>query len=96
MAIIWRNRLTFIKDPEAVLDYVLDWTNWLDSADTISAVAVTGATGITVDSSSSTTTSTTAWVSGGTEGNTYAVTFHITTAAGRETDRTIYLRIKDL
>ena len=32
------------KDPFAVLDYSLDWTNWMPSSNTISAITVTAET----------------------------------------------------
>lgn len=82
----------FDKDPEARLDYMIDWSDWLD-ADTITESTWTPATGITVDSDSNTTTTTTVWLSGGTLGATYKVVNHITTTAGREDDRTLILRM---
>lgn len=86
----------FIKDPDAVLDYTVDWSAWLPSGDTISAVSTSATAGITVDTSSYTTNSTTVWLSGGTEGTTYDVTIHITTNGGREDDRTIAIQVKEL
>ena len=74
------------KDPQAVLDYTINWTAWLDS-DTISAVAWSADSGITVDSSSFTDTSATVWLSEGVLGSEYVVTCHVTTAGGREDDR---------
>ena len=79
---------SFLKDPDAVLDYQFNWGDWL-GADTIASHTVTAATGLTVDSSTATSTTVTAWLSGGTEGETYSVTCHIVTAAGREDDRTM-------
>ena len=32
------------KDPYAILDYSLDWTNWMPSGDTISTISVTAET----------------------------------------------------
>ncbi len=82
----------FRKDPQAILDYVIDWSDWLDG-DTITASTWTAPTGITVDSDSHTTTATTVWLSGGTLGETYSLVNHITTAAGREDDRTIKIKV---
>lgn len=76
------------KDPDAVLDYDIDWSTWL-GADTIADVDWTADTGITIASDSFTTTIATVWLSGGTAGTTYNVTCHITTAGSREDDRTI-------
>ena len=85
-----------IKDPDAVLDYAIDWdTNWLDG-DTISAStwAITGPdSSLVVDSESETTAITTVWLSGGTLGRTYSVTNHIVTASGRADDRTITVTV---
>ena len=55
----------FVKDPDEVLDYSIDWSTWLDS-DTISSSSWTVESGITKDSDSNDTTSTTIWLSGGT------------------------------
>lgn len=85
---------TFIKDPDAVLDYSINWSAWL-STDTIDTSVWTADTGITVDSYSNTTTVATVWMSGGTAGNQYAVTNSITTTAGREEDRTIYITVME-
>lgn len=82
---------TFIKDPDAVLDYQFDWSTWLDS-DTISSYTVT-VSGVTLDSDSNTTTAVTAWVSGGTQGSTATIQCRIVTAGGRTDDRTINLVI---
>jgi hypothetical protein len=84
--------MEFIKDPEARLDYQIDWSTWL-GADTISASTWSATSGITIDSDANTTTTATVWLSGGTLGQTYEVTNHITTAAAREDDRTLFIRI---
>mgnify|MGYP003491741341 FL=1 len=82
-------------DPQAVLDYSWDWADWL-GADAIASHTVTVAAGDVVkDSDSRTATAVTAWLSGGTDGTRARVTCHITTAAGRQDDRTIYLAIKN-
>ena len=80
---------TFNKDPDAVLDYTWDWSDWLPSGDTIASYTFTVPAGITKDSDSNTTTAVTAWMSGGTAGLSYDVVCHIVTTAGREDDRTI-------
>lgn len=85
----------FVKDPDAVLDYTIDWSEWLAEGDTITAVSATPDTGITVDSSAFTVTTTTIWVSGGVTG-TYNIVVHVTTNGGREDDRTIEIQMKEL
>ena len=81
---------SFIKDPDAVLDYTIDWSAWLDG-DPISTSEWAVTTGITADSDTNDTDSATIWLSGGTAGSSYAATNSIVTAAGREDDRTIYI-----
>ena len=85
----------FIKDPQAVLDYGFDWSDWLDTGDTLSASTWTVPTGITKDSDSNTTTTTTIWLSGGTVGKTYKITNRITTVGGRGTDRSLYVKVEN-
>lgn len=82
------------KDPDAVLEYTLDWTDWLaDVSDTISSHAVT-VSGITKTTSSNTATHVTAWLSGGVAGQIPSATYRIVTAGGRTDERTIYFNIK--
>lgn len=83
---------TFTKDPNATLDYKVDWEAWLDG-DTIATSAWTVPDGLTADADSNTTTSATVWLSGGTEGTTYTVLNRVTTAAGRTDDRSILIRV---
>jgi hypothetical protein len=81
-----------LKDPQDVLDYGCDFSTWL-GVDTITASAWTVPSGITADSDTNTTTATTIWLSGGTLGESYRLVNHITTAAGRETDRSIVIKM---
>ena len=85
---------TFVKDPNAVLDYQLDWTPWL-ATDTITASVWTLPSGLTQQSASNTTTTATIWLSGGTAGVKYPVTNRVTTAGGRVDDRTITISVKE-
>lgn len=84
---------TFMKDPDAVLDYQVDWSSWLDT-DTISTSAWTVPSGITKDSDTNTDTTATIWLSGGVDGADYDLINHITTANGREDDRTIKVQVR--
>lgn len=86
---------SFTKDPDAVLDYQLDWSEWLATGDTISASAWVVPTGLTLDSDSNTTTKATAVLSGGDLGVTYIVTNRITTVNGLITDRSIEITIAE-
>lgn len=90
---------TFIKDPDSVLSYTLNWKGsspgpWLSTGDTISTSAWTlSSTGISGATGSSTTTTATINVSGGTDGEDYDFTNRITTANGLTTDRTIRIKV---
>jgi hypothetical protein len=86
---------TFTKDPNAVLDYQIDWTAWLTGAETITTSTWTVPTGITKDSDSHTTALTTIWLSGGTAGTKYLLTNRIVTSAARTDDRTITISVKE-
>ena len=84
----------FTKDPQAVLDYEVDWSDWLEGGDTISASEWTAPDGITIEEDSNTTTTATVWLSGGTAGEIYDVVNGISTNGGRDDDRTIRIVVK--
>ena len=79
------------KDPNADLDYGLDWTAWLGATDTIteSIWVVPSASGLTMHSPAISTEGkvTTVWLKSGNAGGVYSATNHIKTAAGREDER---------
>jgi len=75
------------KDPDAVLDYTIDWGEWLGE-DTIAASDWTISEGISGGAASKTETAVTIWLSGGEAGKTYTIHNRITTAAGRINDQT--------
>ena len=83
---------TFFKDPDSVMDFAVDWSDWLDS-DTISTSTWAVPTGITNDTDTNTTTVATIWLSGGTIGKQYTLTNRIVTAAGRTADRSFKLKM---
>lgn len=96
---------TFVKDPDAVLDYKFDWkaltngngsSDWLQSTETISSHTIDVDTGITVASSALTdsNTSVTAWLSGGTAGTDYAVRCEVVTSAARTDERTMMIAVR--
>ena len=89
-------KYTIVKDPNAILDYTFDWSEWLDAiTDTIASQSIVAETGITNDSSSISGKTVIAWISGGTAGNTYRVTCRIVTAGGRTDDRSIFIKVKE-
>ena len=78
----------YYKDPNATLDYTVDWTEWL-RGDPISTVAWPSfPAGLTQVSTSNTQQTATTWVSGGTEGTSYDIVCRVTTVGGRIDDRT--------
>jgi len=87
------------KDPYAVLDYTLDWTNWMPTGDTISTITVTAETisgdsaPLTIDSSTNNDYLATAYISGGTAGNIYNVEYKIDTTNGLKDSRNIRIKI---
>ena len=88
---------TFTKDPDAILDYTVDWTDWLNDGtpDTIIASTWTAEAGITIDSDSNTLTTATVILSGGTLGEVYTVTNRIVTDQGLQDERSIFIRMRN-
>ncbi len=88
---------TIAKDPAAVLDYTVDFTDWLAVvADTIASATATG-DGITVDSSAVVGgTKVVVWASGGAALTIASITVRITTAStpARVDERTLWFKLK--
>jgi hypothetical protein len=87
----------FDKDEDATLDYAIDWSEWL-GVDSISLSTWEADEGITIATDPAPSLSgqrATVWLSGGTVGESYDVTNHIVTAAGREDDRTIRIYVRE-
>lgn len=87
--------MTWIKDPDAVLDYQFPWTSWLGSGETITSHTVTVTDGITLDSDDEADGVVTLWLSGGTAGTRYAVACRITTNQGRTDERTRHVDVRE-
>lgn len=94
---------TFVKDPDADLDYLMDWAGpspgpWLATGETITTSTWTAPVGITIGSGGQapthTTTTATVWLLGGTPDKTYRVVNEITTNAGRVDDRSIWIQVR--
>ena len=85
------------KDPNEVLDYILDWTSRIegDTIQTSSWSIVTGS-GLVINSDNvdNTFKKTVVWLSAGTEGITYLLLNRITTAGGRTMDQSVKLKVK--
>jgi len=90
----------FVKDPQAVLDFTVDWqggaTPFLATGETIATSTFTVASGLTKDSETNGDTTATVWVSGGTAQTSYLVTNTITTSAGRKDERSFSIRVRNL
>ena len=96
------------KDPNAKLDYTIDWSAWLVADTIVSSLwiigdGVTAGGGSEIESPpaliqcvtpapSNTTTTCTIWLEGGTHLKEYKVTNRITTLAGRIDDRSFTLK----
>lgn len=93
---------TFTKDPDSLLDYEIDWSNFLSDPDgnvvdsLIASSFIPGA-GITVrldPPATFTSTKTRVWIEGGTEGSQYDIVNRIRTSDGRIEDRFFRIKIK--
>lgn len=91
----WHKTLELCKDPADVLDYILDYTQLLQS-DGIASITVT-AENLTIDSSSFSGKVVTIFVSGGNDGNIGVVTTKIVTtnATPRTFERSFRIRVED-
>jgi len=87
------------KDPDAVLDYTLQWGNDIGALylllDTIATSTWIVPDALTITSQLHTLTTTTVWLAGGLDGSDYEITNRITTAGGRTDDRTFVLQVRD-
>lgn len=87
-----------LKDPEALLDYAVDWgadyltgdalatSSWTVTPDEPGGASVAGSQFDLLLAS--------AQVAGGIAGHIYRLTNHVTTASGREDSRSIMLRVE--
>lgn len=83
------------KDPDAVLDYTLDFSDVLPVGDVLLSASVVGY-GVTVDTSGIVLdTSVTFWLSGGRRGTRASVTVHYVSVGGRKDDRTVYFDVRE-
>ncbi len=87
----------FKKDPNAELNYTVDWATWL-GADTIATSTWTVPTApgeLTNLGDSNTTTTATIKLGGGTVGQEYEAVNRILTAAGETEDRTLTFIVEE-
>ena len=88
-----------VKDPDASLPFGFDWSQWVTTGDSVSScsVEITSPSGdaapITAGTPAVSSNITSAVLSAGTAGNSYTVTFRVTTASGYIDDRSIFIRV---
>lgn len=89
--------MALTKDPDAVLDYVFDWSSWLAEGETILTHQATIESGdAVIDSTSQTTDTVVVWLSGGTIDTNVELRCRVTTTEGRIDDRTIVILIREV
>ena len=82
------------KDPNAVLDFSIDWGPWLDTGDTIETSTWTiSPNTISTTANSHTSSLATIWLTGGTVGVKYTILNHIVTLGGRANDATFKIHV---
>lgn len=88
----------YVKDPDDVADYGWDWAPHLLAGETITTSTWDVTAGLTSTDfpDSHTDTKTTIWLSGGSNGRTYAVTNHVTTNQGREKDKAFLVMVRSV
>lgn len=82
------------KDPGAVLDWVFDWTRWLQEGETITSSTFSATPGITITDEDMQATYTIVWLSGGAQ-KVYSVSNRIVTNQGRTDKRTITIKVSN-
>lgn len=85
----------FVHDPDAVLDYSIEWRSWLPTGDSISSASWTVPSPLVLVAESLSGSRATVWVSGGVVGGDHRITCHVVTAEGREDDRSIRLVVAE-
>lgn len=91
MSSIW-----FVKEPEALLDYTIDWSDWLAEGDTIASGSFTLLeTGLTIEDEIYSDTKATVWLSGGVSGTTYHIVSSVVSVGGRDDERVFDILVRD-
>lgn len=87
--------VNFVKDPQATLDYAVDWTDWLNG-DTLLSSSWDVPEGLAKEADAFTAAGVaTVWLSGGDDGTTYRLTNHVVTAGNRTDERTFTIDLRD-
>ena len=87
----------FTKQPVEIIDYDIDYSEWLTAGDNVQAASVeVTPIGLTVESTFINDHRVKIWVSGGTTGTTYKLTVTATTADGRVKQDEFKVKVKDI
>lgn len=93
----WPHRVREPIDPDAVLDYQIDWSDWLGAGQSLTSV-IWSVTGAVLDTATFTATTATAWVSGADSLiGAVTLTCHVvddSTPQPREDDRTLLITVR--
>ena len=85
---------SFVKDPAALLDYYIDWQDFL-AADTITTSTWSTTSSVILSQEGIAGAFTVVWVAGGQVGEPVELVNHIVTAEGRHDERTLGLIIRN-
>jgi hypothetical protein len=85
----------FNKDPNATLDYTVDWRTWLPTGDMLVTGTWIVEAGLVVEQEDLATGTCSVWLSSGTAGILYEATNRITTLGGRINDQTLFIECKE-
>lgn len=92
----------FVKDPNALLDYKVDWRDWLGDDQIVSAIAFTDAlasaqtSGLRIATATvSASAAAVVWLSAGVLDTEYTITSRIWTSAGRRNDESFTVVIEE-
>ena len=87
----------FTKQPVEIIDYDIDYSEWLTAGDNVQGATVeVSPVGLTVESTFINDPRVKIWVSGGTTGTTYKLTVTATTAYGRVKQDEFKVKVKDI
>lgn len=84
----------FEKDRDAVLDFGIDWSTWLEDGEILVSSQWLVPEGLArIDDTYDTSGRVVVWLSGGTAGTTYRLTNRVQTSRNRTDDRSIFVRV---
>lgn len=83
------------KGPNAILDYPMNWADWLQPEETIITSEWRVSDGITKGSDYNTADATVVWLSTCIAGQTYTITNRINTSAGRQEERSFRVKVSN-